>query len=465
MTPAGTYFRYWVIQKWDADAQKYVDTDEKVVLPGDKFTVDEEYAKKEADPDNPGKYKYTFKLRAEYAEPNQRVQTHIWWFDNYSDTGAERHESSRQDEDIEINKTISIKDTPTRDGYQFLGWARIPTDTSESEAGNPPTGLVLDLTEDDVYLKYDENVEGKYVLNDPSSEDDGKPVIGVAADERLAYHDMYAVWERIYQKVKIKKVDDSTTPAPLAGAQFTINEETLTSGADGFTEVIELNALSTPYDLTETVTPEGYEGLTGAVPVTVSADGVTIPSTYDKAKVSGPDSDGVYTITVKNVHKALPIRVIKIDQNGDPLEDAVFSFAPGSKTFGDGTTPMVSKIPAGGTEAIIVEDNEVPLGTYLIQEDEAPAGYKALEGGIEIKVEPEDGDIKLTVKIGDKKLDPSHIKRDPETGLRTIEIQNTAGTELPMTGGIGTTILYIAGAILTMISGILLVIRAKQKLN
>ena len=98
---------------------------------------------------------------------------------------------------------------------------------------------------------------------------------------------------------------------------------------------------------------------------------------------------------------------------------------------------------------------------YLIQEDEAPAGYMPLEGGIEIKVEPEDGDIKLTVKIGDKELDTNHIRRDTETGLRTIEIQNTAGVELPVTGGIGTTIFYIFGSLLVVGCGIMLVSRRR----
>ena len=43
-----------------------------------------------------------------------------------------------------------------------------------------------------------------------------------------------------------------------------------------------------------------------------------------------------------------------------------------------------------------------------------------------------------------------------------IEVENYSGTELPSTGGIGTTILYIIGAILVLGAGILLVVRRRM---
>ena len=193
--PEGMHFKNWVVQRWDSSANNgegaYVDTD-LTRLPGEKFTVDEGYAHKVQNPDQSGEYTYTIQLRAEYTTPESGLPTHIWWFENYSNNGAERHDSFHQDEGIQINEAINIPEAPIREGYTFLGWARIPTNSSRSEPGTPPTGKVLSLNENDLYLKYE---DGSYKLVAPGSDYDGNVVTKVAADERLQYHDMYAVWQ------------------------------------------------------------------------------------------------------------------------------------------------------------------------------------------------------------------------------------------------------------------------------
>ena len=45
----------------------------------------------------------------------------------------------------------------------------------------------------------------------------------------------------------------------------------------------------------------------------------------------------------------------------------------------------------------------------------------------------------------------------------TKEIANSSGTQLPQTGGIGTTIFYIAGAVLLIGAGVLLFVRKRVK--
>ena len=49
--------------------------------------------------------------------------------------------------------------------------------------------------------------------------------------------------------------------------------------------------------------------------------------------------------------------------------------------------------------------------------------------------------------------------------LDTVKIENATGTELPSTGGIGTTIFYVIGAILVLGAGILLVNRRRMNAN
>ena len=46
-----------------------------------------------------------------------------------------------------------------------------------------------------------------------------------------------------------------------------------------------------------------------------------------------------------------------------------------------------------------------------------------------------------------------------------VEVENQAGAELPSTGGIGTTIFYILGAILVIGAGVVLVTRRRMSAN
>ena len=79
-------------------------------------------------------------------------------------------------------------------------------------------------------------------------------------------------------------------------------------------------------------------------------------------------------------------------------------------------------------------------GTYTLVEKTVPTGYnKAADSTFEIK-----GD--------DYTADNLEQKSD---------VVNNAGTELPSTGGIGTTIFYIVGAILVLGAGAVLVARRK----
>nr|MBQ4457726.1 LPXTG cell wall anchor domain-containing protein [Clostridia bacterium] len=111
---------------------------------------------------------------------------------------------------------------------------------------------------------------------------------------------------RITNKIVNKKVivykTDMDESIALSGASFTILEDTtLTTDGTGYTAVIELPTSSTPYDLTETVAPVGYNRLTSPVEITVSSSGVA----YQQADYSGgapqtaeKDDDGNYVVIV-----------------------------------------------------------------------------------------------------------------------------------------------------------------------
>ena len=91
----------------------------------------------------------------------------------------------------------------------------------------------------------------------------------------------------------------------------------------------------------------------------------------------------------------------------------------------------------GATGKIIVQG--LANGNYYFEETEAPKGFN-----------------KLTART-----DATTIKDKNAT----ITVYNNSGAELPSTGGIGTTIFYIIGAILVIGAGVVLVTRRRMNAN
>ena len=90
-------------------------------------------------------------------------------------------------------------------------------------------------------------------------------------------------------------------------------------------------------------------------------------------------------------------------------------------------------------------------GTYKITELKAPDGYNILDGDVEVTInwDPTTG----TFTYGNA------VNSD---GAARITIVNQIGTELPSTGGIGTTLFYVFGGILVLAAVILLVSKKRM---
>ena len=92
--------------------------------------------------------------------------------------------------------------------------------------------------------------------------------------------------------------------------------------------------------------------------------------------------------------------------------------------------------------------------TYYLEETKAPGGYNKLAGPVKVvishTVTDEGAHMTLTLKQG-------------ETNVEQVEIENKSGTELPSTGGIGTTIFYVLGSILVIGAVVLLI--AKKRMS
>ena len=109
-------------------------------------------------------------------------------------------------------------------------------------------------------------------------------------------------------------------------------------------------------------------------------------------------------------------------------------------------------------------------GEYKLTETQTPAGYNTI-APITFTVTAEHASVLTdinkalesltgTKKSGEIKLTP--VEAD---GSLTTNIENKAGSTLPETGGMGTTILYVVGAILVIGAGILLVTKKRMNAN
>lgn len=103
-------------------------------------------------------------------------------------------------------------------------------------------------------------------------------------------------------------------------------------------------------------------------------------------------------------------------------------------------------------------------GTYKLTETVTPAGYNSIEP-IEFTVEAvhSDGDTPaLTNLTGNKVSGEIEFKTNVPGASLSADVVNNAGTVLPETGGIGTTIFYALGGLLVLTAVVLLVTKKRM---
>lgn len=177
-------------------------------------------------------------------------------------------------------------------------------------------------------------------------------------------------------------------------------------------------------------------------------------------KVDGANADkelaGAKFVLSKNGEVGLGA----IDENGTPAEtgnliklvydstDSTYRVA----TANDATTTYV--MTAGNITIKGLDDAE----DYYLYETKAPAGYNRLTEPVKFRINATytsaDSCSDVLTKVGDA--------AEAATGLK-VRVENNAGTTLPSTGGMGTTVFYVVGGGLMAVAVVLLVTKKRME--
>lgn len=171
-----------------------------------------------------------------------------------------------------------------------------------------------------------------------------------------------------------------------------------------------------------------------------------VVKTYDL----GTTADGTATIT-------------KVDGSGNtPLAGVKFVLSKtvnGATKYAAFTNNYLTRWVDSQDDAIeLVTDSKgnikaygLDADTYILTETETLPGYNLLDDTITVVIDESGNET--------YRLTNSNSKDEAKN---TITVVNEAGSQLPTTGGMGTTVLYIAGAALVLGAGITLVVRRRM---
>lgn len=179
-----------------------------------------------------------------------------------------------------------------------------------------------------------------------------------------------------------------------------------------------------------------------------------VVKTYDL----GTTAEGIPTITkVDGSENPVKLQGVKFvlsktvpaESEGKPTTKTVYA------TF-DQNNYLTGWVDSQGKATELVTDSNgnikaegLDADTYILTETETLPGYNLLNDTITVMIDESGKETYKLTSTGDTPMD-------------TITVVNEAGSQLPTTGGMGTTILYIAGAALVLGAGITLVVRRRM---
>ena len=199
----------------------------------------------------------------------------------------------------------------------------------------------------------------------------------------------------------------------------------------------------------------------------------------DTATVGGAGTDNTATLeysndprdvtggkTAKTVSDTVTVftyQVIinKVDEDDQPLDGAAFKLEKKIKgaNGADDTWGTVEEISAVDNKTQFTFDG-LDDGAYRLTETTTPAGYSTMDPvEFTIAAEHEIGATgsRITALTGTATDNALTFASDVSAGSLTANVVNLRGATLPSTGGMGRTVIIVAGAVLAVVAGVGLV--------
>ncbi len=169
---------------------------------------------------------------------------------------------------------------------------------------------------------------------------------------------------------------------------------------------------------------------------------------FDLTKTDGTDKLDGAEFTLQKAGSSDPITFL-YDENSNTYEEW--------DGIADGTTTATISVTGGE-----VNIWGLAAGTYILTETKAPDGYNLLTAPMTIEISGTDGGWTVTYEDSTS----SGVFGDAVDGhgvasMAAITVVNNAGSSLPSTGGIGTTIFYVVGTILVLSAAALVVTKMR----
>ena len=165
-------------------------------------------------------------------------------------------------------------------------------------------------------------------------------------------------------------------------------------------------------------------------------------------------ADKVIVFTYKTI-------INKVDGEDNPLTGAEFTLEKYNKETDEWEAIAVVKNDEGTTFTFSGLDD----GDYRLTETKTPAGYNTIEP-IEFTITAEHDVLSdnpaLTSLSGDATPGEITFTSSTTEGSLSADVVNKAGSTLPETGGMGTTIFYILGGLLVLFAVVLLVSKKRM---
>ena len=166
--------------------------------------------------------------------------------------------------------------------------------------------------------------------------------------------------------------------------------------------------------------------------------------------------------------------VNKVDEEGEALTGAEFTLYKYNASVEGADKWVAVKNPVIVNDAGTQFDFKgLDCGKYKLEETKVPAGYnKAADIIFEVvaKYEETKDPVKLTAlnvknekgEVISSNDENSIFRTDKSEGKVTTVVENLPGVVLPSTGGMGTTLFYVLGAVLVLGSVILIVTKKRM---